>query len=572
MTGVVGGMVRAVRWAVSLSNKFLRVVPAQTAYAVLCSVFSQLFMLVGFLLPLKVVLLLGSDTIPGYFPDILHRFGREGLVLGLSVASVFFYLMHLGLAKAVDITASAASRKLMARSKKMAIFENQDEIALKGYQRYSQSLAAVAFVSLCLGVMAVIYPVLGGVIIAYIIFCVALSSGFSEVSESFSKRLSGDLGSVVRILGSVGFLVIFAFIVLDHLFGTPPGIIVSVISLLLGRQLFGRLANLFKDMQGLYGQRAQLAALFFHGHIFLQRPRDQQKGIWGLVEPGYRNQWIVALLEETVGAPVELVSVEWLDMGVPDILCFRVSFVRDDKEFSYLIKVFNRNRSAWARHEAEIVSASQWIPALKSVGITVVDGCHCHVFDATGLSRCGKAEVSRNLPAFRLRLAQWLPPEELVSLYLRSHPQVWQEIDEMLFQRMADVLVDKVDKQLVDRLYACIPSIKETLRKLPLYVCIADVRPIFFWKDEGGTIFLSHWAGWTLEPVGAKWPLQESDVDRVERLVEEIGNERSDVSSISHHHVRLAIVFSEFQLRLKRGRFQEAYVLLESLLEECERD
>jgi hypothetical protein len=548
------------------------VVPAQTAYAVLCSVLSQLFMLIGFLLPLKVVLLLGSDTIPGYFPDFFQRFGREGLVLGLSAASVVFYLMHLGLAKAVDITASSASQKLMHRSKKMAIFENQDEIALKGYQRYSQSLAAVSFVVLCLGVMAVIYPKLAGVIIGYIICCVVLSASFSEVSESFSKSLFSDLGTVVRILGSIGFLVIFAFIVLDHLFGNPPGIIVSVISLLLGRQLFGRLANLFKDMQGLFSQRPQLAALFFHGHIFMQRPKDQQKGIWELVDPGYRNQWIVALLEDSVGDHVELGSVEWLEMGVPDILCFRASFECDDEKFSYLIKVFNKNRSAWARHEAEIITASQWIPALKSVSITVVDGFHCHVFDVTGLSRCGKAEVSRNLQTFRLRLAQWLPSEELVSLYLRSHPQVWQEIDGVLFQRMADVLVDKADKHLIDRLCACIPAIKETLRKLPLSVCIVDLRPAFFWKNEEGKFFLSHWAGWTLEPVGAKWPIQESAVDQVERLVEEVANKRSDVSSISHHDVRLALIFSEFQIRLKRGRFQEAYALLESLLQECERE
>jgi hypothetical protein len=315
-----------------------------------------------------------------------------------------------------------------------------------------------------------------------------------------------------------------------------------------------------------------LAALFFLGHIFIQRPRDQQKGIWELVDHGYRDQWIVALLEDSVGTHVELDSVEWLEMGVPDILCFRVSFKCGDEKFSYLIKVFNKNRSAWARHEAEIITASQLIPALKSVAITAIDGFHCHVFDVTGLSRCGKAEVSRNLQAFRLRLAQWFPSEELVSLYLRSHPQLWQEIDQVLFQRMADLLVDKADKHLIDRLCDCIPTIKEILRTLPFSVCVVDLRPAFFWKNEDGAMFLSHWAGWTLEPVGAKWPIQESGIDQVERLVEEVANKRSDVSSISHHDVRLALIFSEFQVRLKRGRFQEAYALVESLLQECERD
>ncbi|NER64022.1 hypothetical protein G3436_09105 [Pseudomonas sp. MAFF212427] len=78
-------------WAIS----FFRVAPLLTAASVGLTIASQLLFLVSFLLPLKVILLLGRETIPGYFPDFMVAFGRERLIVVLSVASVLFYFSHL---------------------------------------------------------------------------------------------------------------------------------------------------------------------------------------------------------------------------------------------------------------------------------------------------------------------------------------------------------------------------------------------------------------------------------------------------------------------------------------------
>ena len=78
MKAVFSEIAKAVRWSVSLGNKFLRVVPVLTILAVICSVFSQFFLLIGFLLPLKVVLLLGSENVPVYFPAIFHDLAGMG--------------------------------------------------------------------------------------------------------------------------------------------------------------------------------------------------------------------------------------------------------------------------------------------------------------------------------------------------------------------------------------------------------------------------------------------------------------------------------------------------------------
>jgi hypothetical protein len=571
MNAVFSDIGKAIRWSVSLGNKFIRVVPGTTLFAVICSVLSQFFLLTGFLLPLKVVLLLGSDSVPAYFPPAFHDFGRDGLVLVLSAASVGFYMMHLLTAKLVDKAAFSASNCLLARSRKMAIFENQQEIATKGYQRYSQSLATVSFVSLCLVVMAVFYVKLAVVIVAYVVACLMSVGLLSSLSKAFEERLHRKLGSISKTLGSVGFLVMFAFIVFDHLYGSAPGIIISVVSLLLGRQAFGRMTNLVKDIQGLYAQRAQLAALFFHGHIFLHRPKGLDKGIWGLIEPGIRDEWLGRLLEEASGCENPEFNVEWFDLGLPDVLCYQVSVVTAEGERLFLVKVFNANRFAWAKHEATLLAGQRGLPAVPCVSLTMVQGLPCHVFDITGLVQCGKSETGKGLPGFRRTLSAHVPSDELTSLYLRSHPQVWQRVESHSIQRMGLLLGAKADTALIERFLTVIPAIKDRLKALPPAFSAPDIRVGMLWKDSSGNTLLAHWAVWNIEPLGTKLPLGDDEGNSFAELLRELRQERADVAGLEPHHVRLAAIFSEFEFRLTRGRYLEAYALVSSLLIEYER-
>ncbi|SFR42211.1 hypothetical protein SAMN04488073_0936 [Marinobacter gudaonensis] len=570
MKAVFTDIGKAIRWSISLGNKFIQVVPWLTLFAVIFSVFSQFFLLIGFLLPLKVVLLLGSDGVPGYFPSVFQQFGRNGLVLMLSGASVLFYTLHLFTGKLVEKTATLASDHLLARSRKMAIFENQQDIATKGYQRYSQSLATVTFVSLCLAVMLVFYWKLALVIVAYVVMCLLAVAVLSSLSESFTARLPTKLGSMAKTLGGVGFLAMFAFIVLDHLYGAAPGIIISVISLLLGRQAFGRMAGLVKDIQGLYGQRAQLAALFFHGRIFLQKPKSLDKGIWGLIAPEVRDEWIGSLVVEATGFSESQFHAEWFDLGLPDVLCYKVKVTTADEEQQLLVKVFNTNRSAWARHEATLLTSQPELPTVPCILLTEVHGLTCHVFDIKGLTPCSKSEMAKGLPDFRRQLCSHTPAEELTSTYLRSHPQVWQRVDDLFVRRMGLLLGAKADFELIDRLSAVLPDLKHCLKALPLAFSAPDIRVGMLWKDRDQNCFLLHWAVWNIEPIGTKWPLGDDDDNRFSEYLRELGQHRVGMANLDPHGVRLAAIFSEFEFRLTRGRYLEAYALVSSLLAEYE--
>ena len=557
---------KAVRWTASLGKKLFKVVPGYTILAVISSILSQFFLLAGFLLPLKVVLLLGSDHVPGYFPSSLQALGRDGLVLILSVASVCFYLFHLLTGKFVEISATAGSSRLLLKSRKMAIFENQQDIASKGYHRFSQSMAAISFVAICLVAMSVFYPALVVVIAGYVSLSLLLVASLSSFSDVVHGRVYGSLGPTAKLIGSIGFLVSFGFIVIDHLYGSPPGLILSVISLLLTRQLFGRLSNLVKDMQGLYSQKQQLSALFFHGHAFQPQTKNRQKGIWGLIKPEIRDQWLKELLESTVGQPITDLSARWVDIGVPDVLCYQVSLTCDQQDKVLVVKLFNTNRSAWAKHEATLLTSQPSLPSLPFLSATSVQGLHCHVLDATSFSRCDKIETTREEERFKNLLAGYSPSEELTAVYLRSRPQAWQRFDQDLLVRMEHLLGPKAKEGVVEEFRKRLPGIQQILAKLPLAIDLPDLRSGMLWKNEEGDYVVSHWARWDLVPLGADWPIDTGSDERLRELLEETASKRDEVKEVSSEAVRLSALFTQFETRLRRGRYFAAYDLISSML------
>ncbi len=563
---VLYGVERAVRWSVSLGGKLFRVVPGFTLGSIAATVLAQLFLLVGFLLPLKVVLLLGSDHVPGYFPAFLREWGRDWLIVTLSAASVLFYLLHLLSGKLVETSSVAASKRLLLKSKKMALFDNQDEIASKGYQRYTQSLAGVCFVSICLVGMLFFYSKLAVAIVLYMALGFVSVVVFLSVFSSLAERFSRSLGTLPKIIGSVGFLVAFGFIVFDHLFGAAPGLLTSVVSLILARQLYGRASGVIGDIHGLYSQKAQLSALFFHGRVFPPQIKSEHRGIWSLLEPNARKAWLQALLQEVAGCPVQNIRMGWCDIGVPDVYCFLVSGQAEGFEKRFLIKLFNVNRNAWAKHEATLLTAEPRLPSLPLVSINVVEGLNCHIFDATGYSPCEKAETSRVLPDFRASLSECMPSADLAASYIRTRPLIWQRLDQSMIMRVQYLLDAKVDGEVVERLIDALPIIEGELSTLPLAFSLPDIRPGMLWRSPDGCYVVSHWSRWDLEPLGSRWPYADEREVQVEDQLGRLKIKRPDCKSVTVSQVRLSALFTELEVRIQRARYGDAYLLMSPIL------
>lgn len=558
---------QAVVWFLSLGNKFFRVAPVLTGATVAFTIASQLLLLVGFLLPLKVVLLLGSETIPYYFPAFMAEFGRERLIVLLSVASVLFYFSHLLCDTLVARFSEQGAELLAQRSRKITIFERQDEIASKGYLRFSQALAGICFIGVCLLGMLFFYAKLALVIGGYFVLFALASILLCACSVAVRCSLSDGLGSLPKLMGSLGFLVTFSFIVLDYLFIEPIGVLAAVISLILSRQLFGKSANVLKDIAELHLQQGMLRALYFHAHAF--HPERKKSGLIGIAGLDVRTNWMRESLATLMPIRPDSLSSSWISFETPELLCFVADVVTlEGMNRQILFKVFDPKRRSQAAHEASLLTQQKDLPSASFLGATIVEGMNCHLFDVTHLERVvlnDDRPGQDTVDELQSRVLATVPAPVLVSSYLRSRSRLSGRLDVASIEHLCRLYEGQQDLELLMRFKKCLPDIARIIGTSPLAIHLPDIRPNMLWRDRGGLPLLLHWGRWELEPLGFKWP---GDATAIATFLGRLKQRRKDISELGFHQVRLATLCSRYEEVFRKGEYDKALGLVAIIISE----
>ncbi|WP_140162446.1 hypothetical protein [Billgrantia desiderata] len=504
----------AVKWIKSLSAKFFRVVPAFTTVIVFLTLVSQLATLLASFLPLKVIIMLGSDGIPRYFPASFSEVDRDVLIAALSAGTVGFFLLHLLAERMIASVTSVSTSRLLSKSEKMVLFENQDEVAASSYQRYSRAFASVFFIALTLFGLGWFYPRMSIVITGYFLAVLLLFWLLCKKSSSFRERLESNFSPLLNLAGGVGFFVSFAFLVADFIFWSPPGVIIAIVSLLLSRQIMQRASGMVSDFTSLYRQRAKLDALFFHGKVLLPQQARPEKTLWLLLETENRQRWVAAVLNELVGSDENKPICRWQQLGTANV----VGLIATRAGQQYLIKLFSINRSSWALHETTLMAElSSDFPAPRWVGTTQVEKFHCLVYELPH----GQPPDADQVKAFCHQLRQELlavqPQREALARYRRSKAMLWQRLAFSSLERLKVAADIPEQQQDLSTLLEMLPYLHQQLKTLPVVFFSPEINQDAMWipstyAEQSETPLLLNWGRWSLEPVGAGWPEAEKNL------------------------------------------------------------
>lgn len=564
------------RWSLSLGNKFFQVVPGATLIVVFSTLISQVSMLLAFLLPLKVVMLLGSSGIPRYFPSSFADFDRDALVVALSLSAVGFYVAYALAEKVVLHSSCRGASLLLGKSQKMILFENQEEMASRAYQRYSKILASSVLILVVFLAICFLYSELFLVLCGYIVFVGFVLWGGYSALEKFKVNIEEEPAKIANTATSIGFLLAFSFMVSQFLWGTPPGLLVAVISLILMRQGFSRVTGIVSDVKGLYSQRLKLNALFFHGHVLISETKKHEVSLWSMLEPEVCKSWVCDVLEEAVDQDFSRVDVQWYQLGVQDVVALKARAFLEEGEVGgeYFVKVFNKNKSSQAKHEATLLSCNSAWPSLLLVSVTEFEGMHCHVFrwvEAEKLSSKNVKEARKDVGVCLLEIE---PEKVLVERYSRSRPPLWQRIDQKLLDRLKTVagMLEKGDISKVEDLISHRDSVVAILQRLPLSVVNPDLQLDMMMRNEEREILALHWGRWSLEPIGAGWPVQSEQLKLLGRMLEKSKCKRSSLRSINENGAYLAALVFELEKLCLRQNFLPAIQLIPKIIACVESD
>lgn len=554
-----------IRWCISLGMKFARVVPLRTLWIVGLTIASQLSRLAAFLLPLKVVMMLGSERIPRYFPAIFLEFDRNVLVLCLGAATICAFISHLLFEKSIAAITAKGSALLLQRSHKMMLFEGQDSLAASAYERFSRAVAGWVFVLLLGSVMGWLYPKLVLTMLAVVgIACGSMFFTY-RFSATYRDDLAVKLKNGVALWANLVFFAAFGFLLADFSFGSPPTPIIAVLSILLLRQLLGRLSSGVTDFYSLWVQRPKLDALFFHGKTLLPTIPEVHVGFWSFLQPKSRGVWLPQILADLLDEDIEVDSHSWLASGGAGLVNLRVVANKQ----AYLVRVFNKNKTVQANHEAVLMLENiPNLPALPWVGMTVITDYPCLVYK---LPEGGfpQGQAIKVLAAhIQGQLLQVKFSKAFMGHYARSKPALWQRLNTESVERLL-VCANAEEQAMVHKLVAGLPLVLEHLKKLPLGLVLPHVGATHLWlldaeKNQGVAM---QWVCWSLEPLGAGWVRTMHGIGGVEDIFLEIKKLRPDLADLELDEIKLSAYLFWLEELCQAENLAVAMELLPHLLE-----
>lgn len=514
---------RAIYWNARLAAKFLWAAPGATSAVVFFTLISQLSMLLAFFLPLKVLILLGSEGIPRYFPPMFEHFDRNALIVWLSVATIAFYALHLLAERIIALGVERGAQTVLERGRKMVLFENQDEVAARGYTLHAEMMAGTVFVLLSIAVLFWLYPSVGLLITGYVVVValglMVVQAGPDRFRMLVNENLTGWLG----VAAGVGFMLAFAYLVIDFLYHDPPGLIPAIIALLLSRQGLNRLSRLVAGLFKQHSQQAKLDALFFHGAIF--NPAEafsSEWQYWDLLQPERRKQWIPGVISALrMRGTITLPEGEWWQLGVRNVACI---YLGRRGMPPLLLKLCHSKAKDLIAHEAILLSEPpKGLPAPRWLGAVDLEGYACHAYELPeGIRAPGKGVVRKNVLDFVACMAEIRPPDRMCRRYRRSRALLPERVRSEWLHQLR-VAANREERQRLEFLAKQIDYWKKQLLDLPLTFISSDLKPTNLAVTEKGSLILLDWGKWRLEPEGSdflrgrekqKWLVRKADLGR----------------------------------------------------------
>jgi hypothetical protein len=311
---------RTMAWTISVLDQFFRVSSRSTYGTISLFIISRIFRLMAFLLPLKVILLAGSDGVPRYFRPFLSPEYRDEGILFLSTAAILAYVIALFLDGQVKRLSEHGSANLLAASGIMWVVNNQRSQAQGFYALFTSVAAELLFAFIGLVLLAALNPILVTWVFALAIlfsaFTVWALDGVTPLTRTWISDLVNErLGGYLSVLSSIAFLSSFLVILYPFLAGPEGNILIAIISIVLLRQVLASLTGAVKDVVALWGQRQLVDTLVFPDRQLQAVESKDQRTLRNLFGRQQREEKISEELA-TLKKPEQSLRVEWLDVPI----------------------------------------------------------------------------------------------------------------------------------------------------------------------------------------------------------------------------------------------------------------
>ncbi|WP_325948648.1 hypothetical protein QCL51_18455 [Pseudomonas sp. LTR0] len=550
-------------WCLSLGMKLLRVVPLTTITVQITTLASQIFLLLAFFLPLKVIILLGSEKIPNYFPTALQAVKKSHLIVSLSIAAAVCYIFYLLSELLIAYCCRQGARTLLMRSAKLNIFENQEKIAAYAYSKFTRAMAAALFFTLSALVLLMIYPKLLVIVLTYMTLASLLCVTTYNLSPAIQVQFQQNHGNILNALSATGFLLSFFCLVADFLYFPHQRIFHAVIAVLVMRQALQRMTSMVQDIVSLRMQHRQINAMFFQSQPLLEQ-RQNNHQLERLLSPTSREDWVEKLLHQAGVDTRNGLQISWHQIDAVDVYAFHITVQSNIEPEEYLAKLFGNNIANLAEQERLLLGSQPNLPSLEWLGHYLLQGVDCHLFRLNGHKKLVRRQIGDGVVAINEQLMRCEPASELILRFSRTRPYLEQRLERSMLETLRFVCSTPEEAEKVERLLGSWECIINKLSGLPRQIISLDITSEALLVSASQQYQLSHWSSWRIEAVGSNWPVVEKD--RLRKAIETARCERPSLANTTTNDVILSAFMYSLERFLLRKDYPAALRLLDDIL------
>ena len=557
-----------------LTGRIYRCSPVSFLFGVPVFLVNQVSFVLAFLLPLKVIIMLGSDGVPRYFRFFMTEETRSAWMVGLAGGALGFFVLYFVSGEVLRRLGERASKQVLRSSRKAGLFDDQERFAGDVFSRVVGTWGTVAMATggALLGLLLewrLVVLLIAAIVLEFIFFAIYWNR-FSEPEQAGEReRLVEQRTTVLQNLSGLNVLILFVGLVVLLLTDPDMNFIVAVVLFLLTRQVLSRSVRMFADANFFMRNQERIDALV-HPERHLRETRSSERDSFErLLMPDRRGRLFNAV---AAAANLDFSNRDWAwrDLSGKGAALF-VSESSEDDESEYRLKVTMRAGDAGLAREKlfyESDSATALGLSCEMLHAGSVFGRGCLLLRSTALQPCPRRRFSEMAFRIRMRLWQHHPDQDLVSRLLRSFPPLDARLTPDRISRIRLACTDETDERKLARFLEQRGRMVEALQRLPRVLTAATLSPPNVYLTESDEPILLNWESLRWDVVGSD--LIPQDLRRAyspENVQAEPGSSAGLQETLPDWGLRLVVHLAHVDRQIHQENYAEALSSIDRVLQ-----
>jgi len=523
---------------------------------------NQVSLILALMLPLKVIIMLGSDGVPRYFRFFMTEETRNAWMLFFAASAIGFFLLYALTEFLLGSLSKSGGQQVLDQSRKAGLFDDQERFAADVFLKVLSSWGTMGMVAggMALGLLLEwrLVALLAGVIFLEFVLFVIYWNRFREPERADQReRLVAMRMALVQNLSTVNVLIFFGGLVFLFLTDPTMNFIVGIVMFILTRQILARAVKMLGDANFFRQHQERIDALVHPGRHLREKRSAVSDSFEQLLMPQRRGRFFEAVANSS-GAAVGGLDWAWRDIPGTGSAMF-VAPGGQDRTSEYRLKVKMREGDAGLARETmfyQSESAARLGLSCSLVHSGSVFGRGYLLLESPELSPCPGKDLRDIVHAIRMRLWQHRPDKELAARLLRSFPSIDARLTSERVGRIRVACNSGEHEAALDALLGNVPTVISTLNSLPRVLINRSLARTNIMLTSAGEPVILNWDAIRFDVIGSDLVLKDLNAEYApEKVAEELSGSNSKIANLPQWALPLVVQMNH----IDRLIAQEAY-------------